>query len=205
MRRLLIGYLLALPLAADERWIQLHSGPFELFTDAGVKQARDTLTQFEQFRYVLGQILGKPALESETPLRVLLFKSAKEAAVYPSDPPLVKGRDRYDILLAAGTPISGDVFRECTRILLQTGTTRMPPAVERGIADLFSTVEISGVHISLGRPVADAARNRDWARMHLLATSPDYYGKLRVLLFNLQKGVDEDAAYGRPAHRFALL
>lgn len=195
MRRLLIACLLIFPLAADEHWVQLHSGPSELFTNAGVKQARDTLMQFEQFRYVLGQILGNPALDSETPLRILLFKSAKEAAIYPSPSPVVKGRDRYNILAIAATPIPGEVFRECTRILLQTGTARMPPAIERGLADLFSTIEISTVHVSLGRPVTNATRNRDWARIHLLVTSPDYYGKLRVLLFNLQKGVDEDAAY----------
>ena len=31
--------------------------------------------------------------------------------------------------------------------------------------------------------------------MQLFITDADYYAKLRILLFNLQKGVDEDAAY----------
>jgi hypothetical protein len=35
----------------------------------------------------------------------------------------------------------------------------------------------------------------DWARVHLLAVDPEYYGNLRVLTYNLRKGVDEDAAF----------
>jgi tetratricopeptide (TPR) repeat protein len=33
------------------------------------------------------------------------------------------------------------------------------------------------------------------ARVHLLVADPEYFGKLRVLLYNLRKGVDEDPAF----------
>src|SRR2546422_5110993 len=35
-------------------------------------------------------------------------------------------------------------------------------------------------------------RDKDWARMHLLAVDPQYYGKLPVLFYNLQKGAEDD-------------
>ena len=41
----------------------------------------------------------------------------------------------------------------------------------------------------------------DWARIHLLVTDPQYYGKIRVLLYNLRQGVDEDAAYSNSVHQ----
>ena len=59
--------------------------------------------------------------------------------------------------------------------------------------DLFSTLEVTGIRITLGKPIAQP--NRDWARAHLIATSTEYYGKMRVILYNLRRGVPPDAAY----------
>jgi hypothetical protein len=55
---------------------------------------------------------------------------------------------------------------------------------------------VNGTHVLLGTPPPASQRSREWARMQLFVTNPDYYAKLRILLYNLQKGVDEDAAYG---------
>ena len=79
--------------------------------------------------------------------------------------------------------------------LLLAGQQRMPAGIEDGLAALFSTLEVNGTHVLLGKAVPAAERTQDWARMHLLATSPEYYGKLRVLLGNLRRGVDPQPAY----------
>jgi tetratricopeptide (TPR) repeat protein len=71
----------------------------------------------------------------------------------------------------------------------------MPAAIEHGIASVLSTIQVNGTHVTLGSPPPASERNRDWARIQLFVTDADYYAKLRILLFNLQKGVDEDAAY----------
>ena len=84
-------------------------------------------------------------------------------------------------------------MRDLTRLFLESNTARMPAPIERGLEDLFSTIEVAGIRITLGKPIAQP--NRDWARVHLLATSTDYYGKLRVILSNLRRGVPPDAAY----------
>ena len=195
MRRFLILVCLPLMALADSRWSQFSTGPFELLTDAGARSGRETLVRFEEFRHALAQIIGERELQTPQRIRILLFRNAKEAAQYPASQPILAGRDRYAILLVDDQPVPPTVFREATRLFLETNTARMPAHMERGLEDLFSTIEVSGIHITLGKPLPAAARNRDWARMHLLAVDPQYYGRLRVLLYNLRQGVDQAAAF----------
>ena len=191
MRRLLLcGALLPWLAAAEDHWLRLPSGPFEVFTDAGARAGRETLVHFEEFRHALGLVVGDQNLESPVPIRIFVFRNP-EGWTVPA--PVVYGRDRYAVTLPAGAPVPVPVIRECTRLLLEANTARMPAAFERGLIDFFSTIEVSGIRIIVGRP--PASPNADWARVHLLVTDPEYYGKLRVLLYNLRKGVAEDAAY----------
>src|SRR5579862_847523 len=196
MRRVLLACLFVCAASAQEHWIQFRSGPFEVFTDGAPRPARELLGQFDEFHFALGQILGNPDLQTPQPIRILVFKNAKERDAYPTTPAVLDGRDRSVILLAAGSGISPELYRECTRLLLESNTARMPAAYENGLIALFSTIQVHGVRIMLGAPPPNPTeRTRDWARMQLLATGTEYYGKLRVLLFNLQKGIDEAPAY----------
>jgi tetratricopeptide (TPR) repeat protein len=187
MRRLLIVWLLAAAGMAEDRWIRFESGPFEVFTDAGGRDGREALMHFEQFRHALAQVLGEQELTTPQPVRILLLKKP------PAAGPVVRGRDRTAILLAPRGAVPPAVQRECARLLLETNTARMPAAIEQGLAELFSTLEVAGPRITLGRKPENPGR--DWARMHMLAVHPDYYGKLRVLLANLRRGVDPGAAH----------
>ncbi len=195
MRRLFAFGLLPLALLAQSRWTQIRSGPFEIYIEGGSKHARETLGWFDQFRYVLGYMLGKQDLETERRVRIIYFKSAKERDEYPTNPAVIDGRDRWYVLLGSDAPIPTAVFRECTRLLLENNSGRMPVPIEQGIADVLSTIQVNGTHVLLGAPPPANQRSRDWARLQLFVTTPDYYAKLRILLYNLQKGVDEDAAY----------
>src|SRR5712664_3005183 len=105
MHRLLLLALLPTLLAAQSRWIEYRSGPFELYTDAGAKRARETLGWFDQFKYVLGYILGNQDLQTPRPVRILLFKTNSERVEYPFSPAVIDGRDRWAVLLAADAPI----------------------------------------------------------------------------------------------------
>src|SRR5690349_9613449 len=191
MRRFLLLGLIPAALIAQSHWTQIHSGPFELYAEAGAKHARETLGWFDQFRYVLGYMLGNQDLETARPIRILFFKDAKERDAYPITPAVIDGRDRWYVLLNADRSIPHEVFRECARLLLENNTGRMPAGIERGIADVLSTIQVNGTHVTLGAPLPAAERNRDWARMHLFVTDADDYAKLKILLYNLQRGVDE--------------
>lgn len=187
MHRLLILCCLGTLLHAADRWIQFRSGPFEAYTNGDDRHARAALVRFEQFRHALGQIVGEPDLQTPMPVRIFVMKKAAPSTA------VVTARDRYAVVLEPETPPSPALMRDLTRLFLETNTERMPAAFERGLMDLFSTIEVSGIRITLGKPIAQP--NRDWARVHLLATSMDYYGKLRVILYNLRQGVPPDAAY----------
>jgi hypothetical protein len=198
MRRLSILCLFPCLLAADDHWVKFASGPFEVLTDAGARAGREIMVRFEEFRHALGQIVGEQDLQTPVPVRILVFRNAKGWA---SPAPLAEGRDCYAIVLAEKSAVPPAVYSELTLLFLKSNTARMPPAFEHGLAEFFATFEVSGIHITVGAPPPQP--DLDWARVHLLVVDPEYFGKLRVLLYNLRKGVDQDPAYrnafGKPA------
>jgi hypothetical protein len=198
MRRLFILCLFPCLLAADDHWVKFTSGPFEVLTDAGARAGRETIVRFEEFRHALGEIVGEPDLQTPVPVRILVFRNAQGWA---SPAPLAEGRDCYAIVLAEKGAVPPAVYSELTRLFLKSNTAQMPPAFEHGLAEFFTTFEVSGIHITVGAPPPHP--DLDWARVDLLVVDPEYSGKLRVLLYNLRKGVDQDPAYrnafGKPA------
>jgi hypothetical protein len=202
MRRLFILCLFPCLLAAEDHWVKFASGPFEVLTDAGARAGRETIVRFEEFRHALGEMVGEPDLQTPVPVRILVFRNAKGWA---SPAPLAEGRDCYAIVLAEKGAVPPAVYGELTRLFLKSNTAQMPPAFEHGLAEFFTTFEVSGIHITVGAPPGPGGTppDLDFARVHLLVVDPEYSGKLRVLLYNLRKGVDQDPAYrnafGKPA------
>jgi hypothetical protein len=190
MRRLFLLCLLPGLLVAEEHWVKFTSGPYEVLSEAGPDAGRRAMVHFEEFRHALGVVLGEQDLQTPLPVRILVFKNAKGWA---SPAPLVEGRDRYAIVLEEKQAVSPEIHRALVRLFLASNTTRMPAPFEHGLIEFFSTFSLKGIHITVGTPPPNP--DLDWARIHLLVTDPQYFGKIGVLLFNLRKGVDEDAAY----------
>ena len=190
MRRLLLLSIIPWLLAADDHWVKFTRGPLEVITDAGARSGRETMVRFEQFRAALGQIVGEDDLQAPLPLRIFLFKNAKG---WTSAAPLTEGRGHFCIVLSEKSALTPEIYSELTRLFLKSNTTQMPPAFERGLIAFFSTFEVNGIRITAGKPPAKP--DLDWARIHLMVADPDYYGKIRVLLYNLRHGVAEDPAY----------
>jgi len=190
MRRVLLLCLFPAVLAADEHWVKFTSAPFEVYTDAGARAGREAMVRFQEFRHALGQIVGEPDLQTQQPVRVLVFKNASQ---WVQVSPITEGRTSYNIVLQDKTPVPGDVYRELTRLFLHANTNQMSKPLEKGLADFLSTFEVTGIRITVGKPPAKP--DLDWARIHLLVAGTEYYGKARVLFFNLRRGIAEDAAY----------
>ncbi len=184
-----LGGLLPVAAAASEHWVRFTAGATEVFSSAGSKDGRETLVKFEEYRHALGYVLGNDDLQLPVPLRILLYKSGAPAL----GAPVVRGREQYYLVLTAGQGIPNEDFARLTQLFLDTNSARMPERLERGLVSLFSTIQVSGIRITLGEPPPQP--DMDWARVHLLAVDPEYYGKMRVLFYNLRKGVDEDAAF----------
>jgi tetratricopeptide (TPR) repeat protein len=117
--------------------------------------------RFEEFRHALGEMVGEPDLQTPVPVRILVFRNAKGWA---SPAPLAEGRDCYAIVLAEKGAVPPAVYSELTRLFLKSNTAQMPPAFEHGLAEFFTTFEVSGIHITVGAPRPAPARPRLGAR-----------------------------------------
>lgn len=186
MRLWLLALPLAVAFAADEPALILRNPPFEVASAAGVKPARELMSQFLQLRWYLGSLLDKPEMGSVFPIRVVVFKGNR-AGQYPAA--LRLGRDAYTAAVA-DSHAPPALMRQVAALLLRSNSGRMPDAVENGLLDLVSTLRANGPRVTIGAPPPGGGRNLDWARMRLLALNPDYAGKLRVLLVNLRHGIE---------------
>src|SRR5580692_12566011 len=63
---------------AEPRWIKARLGSFEAISDDGRRSATQALSQFEQFSFALGSVMGQPELRLDPPLRIIVFKSAQD-------------------------------------------------------------------------------------------------------------------------------
>jgi hypothetical protein len=178
---------------AQGRWAEYRIGPFELLSAAGERESQELLNHLEQFRYTFCSLLGQPEAGSVFPIRIAYFRSRKDATAFGEAGPLRLKRECWATHLAADAPPSALLLHSLGRVLLESNTGRMPAAIESGLLDLFSTLQVIGTRVTMGAP--PARRSRDWARMHLLSVDERYSGKLRVLLGNLQRGSDPDPAF----------
>lgn len=190
VHRLLFCLAAFLPLLAQDRWVRVRSGPFEVLSRAGERAAQEALATLEQFRYAFGAVLSRDEASAEWPIRVVIPRRGRDAE--PASPP-VMGRDAYIGSLAAETHPSAEWLRNLARILLEANARRLPQDIEEGLLDYYAQLRIEGVRLSVGaRP---SSPSRAWALIHMLSLHPDYRGKLRPLLYNLQQGLDPEPAW----------
>ena len=116
---------------------------------------------------------------------------AADAAGEPANAELLIRRDYAGrrILVVDDEPVNLEV----AKMLLESNARRMPAEWENGLEDFLSTIESQGPKITLGTP--PETKGRDWARVHYLATNPEYGSRFRVLLNNLQQGAIEEVAF----------
>lgn len=179
-------------LAADQ-WIRAKLGPFEAISDDGRTAAIQALSQFEQFRYALGAAMGQPDLRLDPPLRIVVFKDAKQMAAQNCDG-IHMGRDHLMACAVASGQLPAAMVRELTKRLLETNFTGIPPATEQALEAFFSTVQSNAVHVTWGAPPPAAERTRDWALLQYLITQPETAGLAHIYLHNLATGMDANGA-----------
>ena len=180
---------LLLPLLADEKWTYVRSGPFEVWTDGGDKQARIRLVEAEQFRYALGTILGKDDLKSIWRIRLLATKDHKRGA----GGKLHRVRDLWVMTIPLDEPLTAEFRRDATRIFLDSNTRAYSAEMDQAIADLLAPLEVTGTKLHLGVPETEH-RNLAWARLHLFVTDPVFAGRARVFFSNVESGGDTNVA-----------
>lgn len=185
--RFLAALVCLAPLGAAAEWTHYDSPAFEVYSNAGERAGRAAIVWFEQFRYVLGQMVGAADLRTDPPIRILVYKNKP-----PVPTALLAGRERWIIPIQAGATPPPALLRDLLNLYLES-IERMPAPLEHGLAELFSTIRIETTRVTAGAP--PSRPDKDWALVQMMVVHPDYSGRLRVLLYNLRRGVDEDAAY----------
>lgn len=164
---LLIFGLAASLLPARETWWYARSDNFEMFSSASEKESRRLLVKLEQFRaFFLGSIPLRRAREPRT--FVVVFDSDRTFDKYK---PLYHGKPKevdgycvpYDdeALMAFTTDIdpeidedddgSGTILHEYVHLMLHTRGMKPPLWLNEGMAELYSTFEIKGDTVQVGR------------------------------------------------------
>ncbi len=190
---MLAWFLLAAPAGAKQHWSELNVGPFYVDTDENPAGCREALTQLEQMRWVLGNLLETKDLPSVWPIRIMLTNQGGSNA----RPEFVLRGSQYLLVISpqARLPL-GDI----AGILLDGNTPRLPVEVEAGLRQLFTTLEAHGSRVTWGG--APAHPDSNWARMQLFATKFEYGASFHVFLTALRGGstlqAAERNAFGKP-------
>jgi len=134
---------------AESRWIRLQSANFEMYSSANPRSARETIQEFEQVRGFFLQVLGgRPA--KPVPVRLVAFASAKEFEPYKLNEfatayyQQTAGRD-YIVMSHAGADTFPIAVHEYVHLLVKHSGLKLPPWLNEGLAELYSTL----------RPLAD--------------------------------------------------
>jgi hypothetical protein len=180
----LFGFVFSTAGLGREKWTEFNIGPFYVDTQGDDGAARNDLAHLEQVRWILGGLLESRDLPSLWPIRVLLSKSEK---TNPIGFVLQQGQ-----WILVCPPDSRLPLVQVARILLDANTQRLPDEVERGLPELFSTIEAHGARVSWGG--APAHSDLAWARMQLFATKFEYSLSFHIFLAALRSGTDMRAA-----------
>ncbi len=190
-----------------EQWTELNIGPFIVDYRDDAVAARSALTQLEQLRWVLGGLLESKDLQSVWPFRIILTKGGAGAPTIQStfvSPNFEKANrfvlqnGQYILVCRPDEPLP---LGEVAGILLDANTPRLPPDVEWGLRQLFSTLQAHGTHVRWGG--APVHPDLAWARMQLFATKFEYSLSFHIFLTSLRNGstvrTAEQNAFGKKA------
>jgi tetratricopeptide (TPR) repeat protein len=140
--------------SAESHWIRLHSANFELYTSAGVRNARDTLKEFERVRSFFLQALGGPVAKP-LPVRLVAFSNAKEYEPYrPNEFATAYYHETlerdYIVMSHGGADTFPVAVHEYVHLLVRHAGMKLPPWLNEGIAELYSTLKPIGDKVLVG-------------------------------------------------------
>ncbi len=158
MRKLPSFAVLMLSLAAargaEPKWIRVPSSDFEIYSSAGEGDTRRVLQSFERVRDFFEQATGSKG-RSREPVHVIVFGSKKEYELYrPIDFATafytqVAGRD-YIVLGSANDAVFPIAVHEYVHLIAQNAGMKLPPWLNEGLAELFSTLQPQGDKVLVG-------------------------------------------------------
>jgi tetratricopeptide (TPR) repeat protein len=172
-RKLLLLYILAAvclsAYAAEQPPIEVSSPHFTLVTDAGEKQARHVLDNFERMRWMFQTLFPKTNVDPSAPIIVFAARNKKEFQAPEPAEYLVKGQlnlagyfltstEKNLILLRLDPEFEhpfATVYHEYTHLQFRDAGAWMPLWLNEGIAEFFQNTDFHDKEVILGQPSAD--------------------------------------------------
>src|ERR1700722_7898073 len=148
------GFVLLTPLAlAQPHWIRIASPNFEMYTTSSERDARDTLRYFEQVRGFFAD--GLEHSTEKRPVRIVAFSSLKEFEPYrPNEFAAAyyqAGHDHdYIVMSHTGAETEPIAIHEYVHLVARLSKLNLPPWLNEGVAELYSTLEPRGDKILVG-------------------------------------------------------
>lgn len=161
--------------AADPRWIRMPSADFEIFSSAGEGDTRRTLQNFERVRNFFEQAMGGKVDKSD-PVRIIVFGSKKEYLPYrPNEVAIafytqISGRD-YIVMGDTSDEVFPIAVHEYVHLVAQHAGLELPPWLNEGIAEVYSTIKPAGDKVLLGTPVlgrVQALQREKWVPLETI-------------------------------------
>jgi tetratricopeptide (TPR) repeat protein len=141
-------------LTAETHWSRMVSSNFDLYTTTGERTARETIRYFEQVHSFFAQAIPH-AVENAPRLRIVAFNSSKEYAPYRPNEFTVayyKSTANHDYIVMGQT--GADAFpiaiHEYVHLVVRLSKLNLPPWLNEGVAELYSTLKPMGDKILVG-------------------------------------------------------
>ena len=163
-----LAFAACLPAATHDPWLKITSANFELYTTAGERAGRDLIRHFEQVRSFFLQAFGS-RLSASRPVRIIAFRNEKEYQPYrPNEfataffqPGAIHD---FIVMSSASSEHYPVAVHEYTHLMIHQSGMELPPWLNEGLAELYSSLEPSGEKILVGQLIP--------ARLHVLRSEP---------------------------------
>ena len=155
--------------AAEQPLVEVASPHFTLVTDAGEKQARHILDNFERMRWMFQTLFPKSNVDPVAPIVVIATKNKKGFQALEPQEYLAKGQlnlagyfltttERNYILLRLDAETEhpfATVYHEYTHLQFRNAAEWMPLWLNEGTAEFFQNTDFHDKQVQLGEPSAD--------------------------------------------------
>ena len=183
-----------LPAAAHDPWLKITSADFELYTTAGDRAGRDLVRHFEQVRSFFLQAFGS-RLSASRAVRIIAFKNEKEYQPYrPNEfaTAFFQPGALHDLIVmsSASSERYPVAVHELTHLMIHQSGMELPPWLNEGLAELYSSLQPVGDKILVGQLIPErlhVLRREPWIPLATLVSvehsSPFYNEKARAGMF----------------------
>jgi len=194
LNRLVFAVLLFAGHALASDWLKITTPNFEMYTTAGERKGRAAILYFEQVRDLFLRILPG-TLHNPLPVRIVAFHNDKEYEPFRATEFAVAyylGSDSRDYVVMSS--IDSDDYpatiHEYIHLLINHAGLKVPPWLNEGLADVYSTLEPDRGKILIGNPMPGRLRvlgQEKWIDLERLTgvtqTSPEYNESKRAGMF----------------------